>query len=113
MWLFTSRGFVSVVQDRDNNDNLLVRARVRDHLQALLPQAIVTETLDSDYRYRVNVKKKIVAKLFADQVDAICYPNFKDSIVDPDYHSACLKVWGVMNGLQAGSDRKDWLGFAL
>jgi hypothetical protein len=26
MWLFTSAGFISIVQDHDNKDNLLVRA---------------------------------------------------------------------------------------
>lgn len=102
MWLFTSSGFVSIVQDRDNKENLLVRARVRSHLQALFPQSKVAETLDSDYRFRCTVTRKSVEKVIAKLVASIDYDNFKNSISQPAYHSACQKVWGVMHGLQAG-----------
>lgn len=100
MWLFTSGAFVSVVADRANPQNLLVRARVKSHLQALFPQATVTETPHADYRYRATVNRKIVKQVVADQISAIDYENFKDSVVDPDYHSACLRVWASMHQLQ-------------
>ena len=100
MWLFTSNGFVSVVASRDSQDDLLVRARVRDHLQALFPQASVIETLDADYRFRTIVNKKVVRKFVTDQVNAINYPNFKDTVTDTKYHAACLRVWSSMYDLQ-------------
>jgi hypothetical protein len=100
MWLFTSSGFVSIVQDRDNEVNLLVRARAKSHLQALFPRAVVTETQSADYRYRTTLNHKIVEQVVAEQVNAISYPNFKDSVVDPDYHGACLRVWSAMHQLQ-------------
>jgi len=109
MWLFTNRGFVSIVQDRDNNDNLLVRARVKSHLQALFPRAEVTETQNADYRYRTTLNHKIVEQVVAKQVASISYDNFKNSVSQPAYHSACQKVWGVMYGLQAGGDRNGWV----
>jgi hypothetical protein len=100
MWLFLSDGFVSIVQDRDNKNNLLVRARVKSHLQALFPDSLIVQTPDADYRFRTVVSKKVVRKFVSDQVSAITYGNFKDTVVDPDYHSACLQVWSAMHDLQ-------------
>lgn len=107
MWLFTSCGFVSIVQDSQNIGNLLVRARVREHLQALFPKVAISVTPDADYGFRATVNRKIVAKVVTDQVNAIDYTNFKDTVVDPDYHSACLRVWSTMHQLQVqrGDDR--------
>jgi hypothetical protein len=45
MWLFTSKGFVSVVQHLDDKDSLMVRARVKSHLQALFPREKVIDTI--------------------------------------------------------------------
>jgi hypothetical protein len=100
MWLFTSKGFVSVVASRDSQDDLIVRARVRGHLEALFPDATQVETTNSDYRHRATLSNKIVEQVVADQISAINYPNFKDTVVDPDYHAACLRVWSVMHYLQ-------------
>jgi len=100
MWLFTKNGFVSIVQDRDNKDDLIVRARVRNHLQALFPLAVIPETVDADYRFRTIVNRRVVRKFVTDQVSAIDYPNFKNTVVDPDYHAACLLVWSSMHQLQ-------------
>ncbi len=100
MWLFTSGGFVSIVASRDCQDDLIVRARVRNHLQALFPQAVITETVDADYRFRTIVNRKVVRKFVTDQVSVIRYGNFKNSISDPRYRSASNRVWGVMHELQ-------------
>jgi hypothetical protein len=100
MWLFTSGGFVSIVQDRDDKDNLIVRARVKNHLLALFPKAKVTETLEADYRFRSTLRRKAVEKVVAKQVASITYDNFKRSIGDRGYHDACLNVWDTMRGLQ-------------
>lgn len=100
MWLFTSKGFVSVVASRDSQDDLIVRARVRGHLQALLPKAKVTETPEADYRFRTIANKKVVQRVMADQISAINYGNFKDTVDDSDYHAACLRVWSAMHQLQ-------------
>ena len=100
MWVFTSAGFVSIVASRDCQDDLIVRARVRNHLQALFPLAVITETVDADYRFRTIVNRRVVRKFVTDQVSAIDYPNFKNTVVDPDYHAACLRVWSSMHQLQ-------------
>jgi hypothetical protein len=105
MWLFTSQGFVSIVADRDSQDHLLVRGRVRDHLKALFPTTAITETPDADYLFRATLSHKVVAQVVADQVNAIDYCNFKDSVTDAPYHSSCLRVWSSMHQLQLQTPR--------
>lgn len=100
MWLFTSKGFVSIVQDHNHKDNLLVRARVKSHLEALFPQSTVIETQDADYLFRCRLHRKHVEQVMTDQVKTIDYGNFKDTVVDPDYHSACLRCWSSLHQLQ-------------
>ena len=100
MWIFSSGSFVSVVADRDNNDNLLVRARVAGHIEALFPKAKVFELEDADYRFRALVAREAAAQVIAKEVESIAYANFKNSVQDPIYHSACREVWGVMYDLQ-------------
>jgi len=92
VWLFTTKGYLSIVQHSDYKDCLLVRARVRDHLLALFPAEDIVETIDADYRYRATVSRKVVQQVLADQIEAIDYPNFKSSLHEPRYHSACFKV---------------------
>ena len=100
MWIFSSGSFVSVVADRDNKDNLLVRARVAGHIEALFPQAKVFELEDADYKFRALVTREAAAQVMAAQVGSIGYDNFKNTISDPAYHSCCRDVWGVMYDLQ-------------
>lgn len=110
MWIFSSGAFVSVVADRDNTKNLLVRARVDGHIEHLFPKVKVFQIEGSDYLYRSLVSRKAVAEMVAKQVGSIEYDNFKNSVPDPAYHAACLLVWSDMNRLQ-GRGRgvsQDW-----
>jgi hypothetical protein len=36
----------------------------------------------------------------SEQVYAIDYCNFKNTVSDPAYHEACLRVWSAMHQLQ-------------
>ena len=98
MWLFTSQGFISVVADKDNPEtgNLLVRARDRNHLSDLFPNAEIFCKTPSDYKWRAWVLRDEVSSLLQSQIDNLNYTNFKNSIPDNKYHDACLDVWNVM-----------------
>lgn len=98
MWLFTNKGFVSVVADRADTKtgNLLVRARDRNHLAELFPNAEIFSKTPSDYKWRAWVSREDVAELMLQTVNSIDYTNFKDSIRDDTYHDACLEVWEAM-----------------
>lgn len=102
MWLFTSGSFISVVADRDSTDMLLISARADGHIQHLFPRAKVFHRDDADYRFRALVSRKTVQQVIAKQVASIGYDNFKHTVTEPRYHSACLRVWSTMNRLQDG-----------
>ena len=98
MWIFTNKGFISVVADRGNPEtgNLLVRSRDRNHLEELFPQAEIFSKTPSDYKWRAWISRSEVSNLMQSQVDSLNYTNFKNSIEDDKYHDACLDVWEVM-----------------
>lgn len=100
MWIFTNKGFVSAVQHRNQPAHLMVRARDRVALEQLVPESQIERTERADYLYRTTVSKVDFMKFMNDAVSSIEYDNFKNSIVDSDYHDACSSVWGVMHDYQ-------------
>jgi len=121
MWLFTQYGFYSVVCARDltgnttriDPDTFMVRARCRKHLESLqkrfpqLAAAEITDTTNTDYRYRMVVAKCLWAGVAQELTAAIDYGNFKEraerSTHDDRYVDALHAVWGVMEQLQRPS----------
>lgn len=100
MWIFLRNAFVSVVQDRADAKKLLIRARCREHLEALVGDATIVETPERDYRFRCTVERDDFADVIRAQVHDIAYPNFKDNIPDPGYRWAATNVWQEMLRLQ-------------
>jgi hypothetical protein len=97
MWIMMNKSFVSAVQDRNNADQLCVRARIKGDLEELFgPDIQVLETYDSDYRYRTFLPKSTVAETVAKNIQNIEYDNFKSSVDDHDRHNAYLDVWTAM-----------------
>ena len=122
MWLFTKYGFYSSVCARQgdgsqgqpaNPDRLMVRARVRGHLEALqarfptqLAEIQVTETPETDYRYRMFVDKSAWTPVLLGLSEEMAYDNFKSEVArhqgkaGADYEQALHDVWSVMYDLQ-------------
>ncbi|MBP7867281.1 MAG: hypothetical protein KA419_15190 [Acidobacteria bacterium] len=100
MWIFTNRGFLSIVDDRHQKGNLLVRARRREHLETLFPGRGIAETPERDYRFRTSVPRAEVAETLRREVESVDYPNFKASLGNEAYHQACHEVWKVMFNYQ-------------
>lgn len=100
MWICTNKSFLSVVADRDSDDNLLVRARMNGHIENVFPDANVFAMEDADYKYRALISRSEVQRAMTDQISAIDYDNFKDSVGNRQLHDAYLKIWSVMYALQ-------------
>ena len=99
MWLFTPEGFVSVVADRDQpaDGRLLMRARARHHLEALLPKGgEIFQVPKSDYAWRAWISREQLKQVVAAAIDELDYPNFKNAIEERAYHDACMGVWEEM-----------------
>ena len=95
MWIFTQKGFLSIVRHIDKPEVLIVRSRFRGHIQRIFPKAGVLEDANRDYRYRAELPVKEVSKVIARLVSEIDYDNFKNSLDmnDGKYLDCCLDVY--------------------
>ena len=122
MWIFTKHGFFSAVCARQGNgkhnqpvdpDRIMVRARLRDHLEALkrrFPDLLggceIHETTSTDYAFRLFVQKSAWMQVLAGLVEETDYDNFKSKVArhqgkaGADYEHSLHEVWSVMNRLQ-------------
>lgn len=105
MWLFTTKGFVSVVEDYERPGNLLVRGRFKGDIPKIFPDVKEQYTRNRDYRYRASLPRETVAARIAELLLAINYPNFKDACPD-DRHALHGQVWGTMYNAQNKQDRR-------
>jgi hypothetical protein len=122
MWIFTKYGFYSAVCARQNDgghsqsvdrDRVMVRARVRSHLDAirerfpdLLADCDIKEFVGTDYAYRVFVEKSVWSEVLVGLNEDMDYDNFKSEVGrcqgrdGAAYERSLHKVWSVMYGLQ-------------
>lgn len=122
MWLFTRYGFYSAVCARQGDGGfgqpvdetrIMVRARRREHLEALLDrfadllgEAVIHKSDSSDYRFRIFLDKTVWAQVVERLAMDIDYDNFKSEVarhigtVGAPYEHALHEVWSVMYRLQ-------------
>ena len=122
MWIFTKHGFFSAVCARQgtgqhsepvDHDRIMVRARLRSHLEALqahfpelLGEHVIRLFPDTDYAYRLFVAKNLWAEVVSKLVEETDYDNFKNEVkhhqgkAGAAYEHALHEVWHVMNRLQ-------------
>ena len=121
MWLFTRYGFFSAVCARQGSGGhgqpvdpgrVMVRARVRGHLDALkgrFPELLggceVREFAGTDYAFRLFVAKSTWARALAALAEELDYDNFKSEVArhggaGAAYERSLHKVWSVMDKLQ-------------
>ena len=105
MWVFTTKGFLSIVQHNSMSDFFQVKSRVMDPLVELWPGYDIEEIDWADYRFRITIQKKEVIEVLSREIESIGYTNFKDeSRQDYDYHDALVHVWMTMYEYQKTSE---------
>lgn len=102
MWVFTKYGFYSIVQDKDNEQRILVRTRVKGDLEKVFPGAEIQEDAGSDYRFRVNVHRENLEPWLAAEAEDIDYVNFKAAVntVDDRRGQYYGLIWSIMADMQ-------------
>jgi hypothetical protein len=101
MWIFTTKGFFSIVKyDRDAR-NFVVRSRVEGDIEAMWPAARVHRWPERDYLFRALIPKWEVAEAIDLAVQAIDYQNFKDAVIDKRRSYDYGLVWLAMADMQA------------
>jgi hypothetical protein len=93
MWICFNDGFVSVVKDKLNIDELVIRSRRKEILEKLFPDNKITTLTVSDYKYRTYCSKENWSKILVDRVSDIGYTNFKDSTINNDLHELYADMW--------------------
>ena len=110
MWIYSVTGFVSVVQDRDDLDTLVVRGRLKADVDAFCaracdlydqceldaPRPTVQHTPKADYHYRVRIPREVFGLMLQVLVREIDYGNFKSAVGERQGHarkSVYHRVW--------------------
>ena len=98
MWLIFKNSFLSIVQDKNNSERLLVRARIKGDIENIFPEANVIVGAGSDYKYRAFINRKIVSNAIKENLDNITYTNFKNATAEKDKQRALryAKIWSIM-----------------
>ncbi|MAT47368.1 MAG: hypothetical protein CMO35_08060 [Verrucomicrobiaceae bacterium] len=107
MWIFTNKGFLSIVEDRNDPERLLVRARYEGDIERHFGGAVeVLELEDSDYRFRAFLPREEVRTAIDRELSSLDYGNFKNSFdcdnvslskaVREERHDALFRVWSTM-----------------
>ena len=109
MWIFTTTGFISAIQDpRDRT--IIVRSRDQKSLINLSDKykTKVIATPLADYPYRLILKHHQFAEWVHEEALNIDYPNFKSAAKiqrDSIFAKALSKVWSVMHDIEDGEAR--------
>jgi tetratricopeptide (TPR) repeat protein len=111
MWLFTQYGFYSVVAQPNEDDQYLVRSRVRNDLENLKSLAQlnneILENAGTDYRYRLILSGEEWSRALGSLGAAIDYSNFKERIGElPDQRGKSAfyqQVWSSSIALKEPS----------
>jgi len=99
MWVVLNDAFFSIVQNRDDKDQFVVRARFEGDIEKVFDvDAIVSE--NSDYRFRAFLPKSVVKEMLNQEVDRIDYDNFKNSVDDDVRHDVYTGIWAVLFNFQ-------------
>lgn len=102
MWLCFNDGFISVVENRHNREELLIRSRCAEILRCLFPPKQIIRNDARDYRYRVEVTRAECLPLVTARIQNIDSFNFKASVEDYELHLHRLyeDFWALHRGYQ-------------
>ena len=102
MWIVLNNSFLSIVKNRNNDDELLVRARVKGDIEKIFSNADVFTDDNADYKYRSYINRKIVASTISQNLLNIDYDNFKNSVSKNDVmrSNAYMSVWSALHKIQ-------------
>lgn len=108
MWIMTTAGFFSAVEDSTDpeKNHVVVRARKLEdlvNLSSYLTDAHdITASEKSDYRFRIRITKQEWSDAVAKIADDIDYSNFKARVWEIDKNRANLygDVWAILYSLQ-------------
>ena len=102
MWLFTTHGFLSVVQHNSMPEHFQIKSRTAHALRELWPDYEI-EIIDwADYRFRITIEKSVALPVLLEVMGSVDYTSFKGACgQDSRYHLTLSKVWNIMYSYQS------------
>ena len=91
MWIFTTSGFLSIVQHKDADGHFQIKSRVRAPLEELWPDHEIMEIGWADYRYRINIRKDDAIPVLVEEIGKV-HPNFLKSLGFKETRSATIET---------------------
>jgi hypothetical protein len=108
MWLYTNKGFLSVVENFHEKSEFLVRGRYKGDIEAHFPDADIEVDAGTDYKYRTYLPKEVVAVRLQKYLESeLNYSNYKNSVKDTSRLVAYHDVWATMKHAQDEAARLD------
>ena len=122
MWIFTIKGFFSVVEHKDDPNTMVVRARIGNDIKNIQQMFVdqgnekpeILQMSHSDYKFRIFVNRKIWIEVMTRLMSDLNYTNFKNAAAKEDdfktmqlRSQAYTSIWFIMDELQnaLGQDR--------
>jgi hypothetical protein len=108
MWIFLNDAFLSVVAHKDDSRVLIVRARRWEDLLRTFPSRSddIVSLSGSDYPYRLFLPRAEVREAIDAKISGIDYPNFKNSVIEPDRQQFYNRIWSL--GLSFERNERGW-----
>ena len=107
MWVFTTGGFLAIVQHKDLPDFFQVKSRSADPLAAMWPDEEIEEIDWADYRFRITIRKEKVTPVITGALESVDYTSFKNECFhDEEYHRALARIWSTMHHFQTVMEAK-------
>lgn len=102
MWVIMNKAYFSIVENKNNQKELLVRARVAGDIERVFPDAEVLKNTGADYLYRASISKSVVSNTLKNEIENIDYGNFKNTVPWEDElrHDVYFNVWNELSKLQ-------------
>ena len=101
MWIFTTKGFLSIVQHNTLPDHFQVKSRTANPLKHFWPEYEI-EVIDwADYRFRITIPKGDVIQVLTEITESVNYTGFKNACDDDEYHHSLVRVWNIMYNYQS------------
>ena len=107
MWLYANKGFLSIVENFHNKEELLVRSRFDGDIESFFPEAEILVDAGTDYKYRTFLPRERVVEAVKHYMEnELHYSNYKSSVKDSGRLSAYHKVWHNMYDAQEDRARR-------
>jgi hypothetical protein len=116
MWIFTTKGFFSIVETKEDPDQVLIRARIKKDIQNMkdlfdalgLKSTKILVGSGSDYKYRFTADRMDWIAAMTRLMLDLRYNNFKDAVYESDSHEmrerrrdAYFDIWAITRNLQS------------